>query len=144
MNKVSIIFTNLRLQLQKKNFNYGFLFYKFFFNVILWTLKAIIPHNWAHIIKTVFSKLEFLFSVLGSRVSLTICKLRHKLKNAKHLPELTWSRQNKPWCIQIALLVQKLQQFCWMGEFCLLVELQRWRVCYEWGLPRLVCTWMWN
>ena len=31
--------------------------------------------------------------------------------------------------IQIALPVQKLQQFCWMGGYCLLVELQRWRVC---------------
>ena len=31
--------------------------------------------------------------------------------------------------IQITLLVQKLQQFCWMDGFCLLVELQRWRVC---------------
>ena len=24
------------------------------FNVILWTIEAIIPHIWAHIIKTVF------------------------------------------------------------------------------------------
>ena len=31
--------------------------------------------------------------------------------------------------IKIALLVQKLRRFCWMGGFCLLVELQRWRVC---------------
>ena len=30
-------------------------------------------------------------------VSKNICKLRHKLKNAKNLPELTWSWQNKPW-----------------------------------------------
>ena len=44
-----------------------------------------------------FSKLEFLFSVLGSMVSKNICKLRHKLKNSKNVPELTWSWQNKPW-----------------------------------------------
>ena len=69
-----------------------------FFDVILWTIKAIIPHIWAQIIKTFFSKLEFLFSVLGSMESKNICKLRHKLKNAKNLPELTWSWQNKPWC----------------------------------------------
>ena len=31
--------------------------------------------------------------------------------------------------IQISLLVQKLRRFCWIGGFCLLVELQRWRVC---------------
>ena len=47
--------------------------------------------------KQFFSKLEFLFSVLGSMVSKNICKLRHKLKNSKNLPELTWSWQNKPW-----------------------------------------------
>ena len=68
-----------------------------FFNVILWTIYAIIIHIWAHIINTVFSKLEFLFSVLGSMFSKNICKLRHKLKNSKNLPELTWSWQNKPW-----------------------------------------------
>ena len=45
--------------------------------------------------KQFFSKLEFLFSVLGSMVSKNICKLRHKLKNAKNLPELTWSWQKK-------------------------------------------------
>ena len=56
-----------------------------------------IPHIWAHIIKTVFSKLEFLFSVLGSMVFKDICKLRNKLKNAQKLPELTWSWKNKPW-----------------------------------------------
>ena len=43
-----------------------------------------------------FSKHEFLFSVLGSNVSENICKLRHELKNANNLPELTWSWQNKP------------------------------------------------
>ena len=32
-----------------------------------------------------------LFSVLGSMVSKNICKLRHKLKNSKNSPELTWS-----------------------------------------------------
>ena len=30
-----------------------------------------------------FSKLDVLFSVLGSMVSKNICKLHHKLKNAK-------------------------------------------------------------
>ena len=49
-----------------------------FFDVILWTIKAIIPHIWAHIIKTVYSKVEFLFSALGFMVSKNICKLRHK------------------------------------------------------------------
>ena len=34
--------------------------------------------------------------------------------------------------IKIALLVQELRQFC------LLVELQRWRVCYQRGLPHIV------
>ena len=29
-------------------------------------------------------------------VSKNMCKLRHKLKNAKNLPEPTWSWQNKP------------------------------------------------
>ena len=38
-----------------------------------------------------------MFSVLGYMVSKNICKLCHKLKNAKNLPELTWSWQNKPW-----------------------------------------------
>ena len=58
-----------------------------FFNIILWTIWAIIPHIWAHIIKTVFfSKLELLVSVLGSMVSKNTCKLCHKLKNAKNLP----------------------------------------------------------
>ena len=38
-----------------------------------------------------FSKFEFLFADLGSMVSKSICKLRHKLKNNKKLPELTWS-----------------------------------------------------
>ena len=47
--------------------------------------------------KQFFSKLEFLFFVLGSMVSKNICKLHQKLKNSKHLPELTWSWQNKPW-----------------------------------------------
>ena len=43
-------------------------------------------------IKTVFySKLYFLFTILGSKVSRNMCKLRHKLKNAKSLPKLTWS-----------------------------------------------------
>ena len=41
--------------------------------------------------KQFFSILEFLFSVLGSMVSKNICKLRHKLKNSKNVPELTWS-----------------------------------------------------
>ena len=36
-----------------------------------------------------FSELNFLFSVLGSMVSKIMCKLRHKLKNAQNLPELT-------------------------------------------------------
>ena len=42
-----------------------------------------------------FSKLEFLFSLLGSMMSKNICKLRHKLKNAKNLHQLTWSWQKK-------------------------------------------------
>ena len=50
------------------------------FDVISWTIKSIIPHIWAYIIKTGFSKLEFLFSVLGSTVSKNICKLCHKFK----------------------------------------------------------------
>ena len=99
------IFTNLRLQLQNSfflNFNYCFLFLQIiFFDVILCSIEAIVPHIWAHIIKTVFSKLEFLFSVLGSMVFKNICKLRHKLKNSKNLPELTWSWPNKPWFIKI-------------------------------------------
>ena len=33
-------------------------------------------------------------------VSENICKLRHKLKNAKNLLGLTWSWQNKPWFIK--------------------------------------------
>ena len=70
-----------------------------FVNVILWTIQIIILHIWSHIITTVFTKLILLFSVLGSMVSKNICKLHHKLENAKKLPELTWSWQNKPWCI---------------------------------------------
>ena len=49
--------------------------------------------------KQFFSKLEFLFHVLGSMVSKNICKLRHKLKNVKNLLKLTLSWQNKPWSI---------------------------------------------
>ena len=40
-----------------------------------------------HIFKTVSPKLYFLFFVLGYILSKNICKLRHKLKNAK----FTWS-----------------------------------------------------
>ena len=47
--------------------------------------------------KQFFSKLEFLFSVLGSMMSKNMCKLRHKLKNPKNLPKLTSSWQNNPW-----------------------------------------------
>ena len=35
--------------------------------------------------------------------------------------------------IQIALLIQEILRFCWMGGFCLLMELQRWRVFDQWG-----------
>ena len=49
--------------------------------------------------KSFFLNLNFCF-VLGSMVSKNIYKLRHKLKNAKNLPKLTWSWQNKPWYIQ--------------------------------------------
>ena len=44
-----------------------------------------------HYQSSFFSKIKFLFSVLGSMVSKNICKLCHKLKNANYLPELTWS-----------------------------------------------------
>ena len=40
--------------------------------------------------KQFFSKVDFFVSVLGSMVSNNMCKLRHKLKKAKNLPELTW------------------------------------------------------
>ena len=36
---------------------------------------------------------------------------------------------------QIQLIVQKLRLFYWRGRFCLLVELQRWRVCDQRGYP---------
>ena len=49
--------------------------------------------------KTVFSKIEFLFSVLGSMMSRNMCELRHTCKNVKNLPKPTWSWQNKPWCM---------------------------------------------
>ena len=39
------------------------------------------------------------------------------------LPRLVFRRIQISKCIQITLLVQKLQRFCWMGEFCLLVTL---------------------
>ena len=45
--------------------------------------------------------------------------------------------------IKIALLFQELRQFCWnkwifpFGQSGLA---SRWRVCYQWGLPRLVFT----
>ena len=38
--------------------------------------------------------------------------------------------------IQIALLVQKLWRFCWMGGFCLLVELQLGRACADLPIPK--------
>ena len=50
-----------------------------------------------HISEPTSSKQFFLnshfcfFFVLGSMVSKNICKMRHKLKNAKNLPEPTWS-----------------------------------------------------
>ena len=37
--------------------------------------------------------------------------------------------------IQISVVVQELRQFCWMGGFCLLVELHRWWVCNQWATP---------
>ena len=33
--------------------------------------------------------------------------------------------------IKIAILIQELRRFCWRDEFCLLVELQQWRVCNQ-------------
>ena len=57
------------------------------------------------------SKIKFLFSALGSMMSRNMCKLRHKLKNAKSLPELTWSWQNKPWCMQCKVRVGKARDF---------------------------------
>ena len=38
----------------------------------------------------------------------------------------------------MACLVQELQQLSQMVGFCLLLELQRWEVCYQQGLPHLV------
>ena len=61
-----------------------------FFNVIL-QLGQLFHISEPTLPKQLFSKLKFLFSVLGSMVSKYFCKLRHKLKNAKNLPKLTWS-----------------------------------------------------
>ena len=76
----------------------SFLIYFFllkFLKVILWTNLAIFHKSELTLLKQFFSKLEFLFFVLVSMVSRN---MRHKLKNAKNLPELTWSWQNKPQC----------------------------------------------
>ena len=70
------------------------------------------------------------------------------------------SKLFQPNGIKIALLVRELRPFCWIGWFCLLVELHRegsapaacaadlfflrrdgaswWRVCYQLGIPHLV------
>ena len=51
-----------------------------------------------HISEPRLSKLFFFQTWnLGSIVSRDIWKLRHKLKNAKNLPALTWSWPNKSW-----------------------------------------------
>ena len=69
--------------------------------------------------KQFFSKLEFLFSVLGSMVSKNIWKLRHKLKNAKNLLELTWSWQIKPWFSWLTQLITKLfVELLWLQQVC--------------------------
>ena len=73
-------------------------FYKLFFSMSFYgQFRKLFNISESTFSKQFFSKLKFLFSVLGSMVSKNICKLRHKLKNAKNLPGLTWSWQNKPW-----------------------------------------------
>ena len=75
-----------------------------------------------------FSKLEVLFSVLGSMVSRNICKLRHKFENAKYLPKLTWSWQNKPWyivkysfpCVQYKTVMYR-KSFHSIGLYCIVL-----------------------
>ena len=47
-----------------------------------------------------FLNFNFFLSAQGFMMSSNMCKLRHKLKYAKHLPKLTSSWQNKPWCSQ--------------------------------------------
>ena len=73
-------------------------FYKLFFSLSFYgQFRQLFHISEPTLWKQFFTKLNFLFSVLGSLVSKNICKLRNKLKNAKSLPELTWSWQNKPW-----------------------------------------------
>ena len=67
-------------------------FYKLFFAMSFHgQLRQLFPIPAPTLPKQFFLNLNFLLSVLGSIVSKNICKLRHKLKNAKKLPELTWS-----------------------------------------------------
>ena len=71
--------------------------YKLFFSMSFYGQVRQLFHISEPTFTKKFFKLEFLFPVLDSMVSKNICKLRHKLKNSKNLPELTWSWQNKPW-----------------------------------------------
>ena len=60
------------------------------------------------------------------RKSQNTCKKKHKhISKSSRAPKLHyWFKSNG--------------KFCWMSELCLLVELQRWRVCYQHSLPLLV------
>ena len=51
--------------------------------LIIWTLSAIFCLIRELIIKTDFSELKFLFSILSPQFSRNSCKLRRKLHNAK-------------------------------------------------------------
>ena len=95
VNRVANCVTQKFIHLRPK-FDFFFLFLMSFYIDILGNFSTYhIPHY-----QNIFFQLNFLFCVLGSIVSKNMCKLRHKFKNAKNLPELTWSWQNLPWYME--------------------------------------------
>ena len=63
---------------------------------IIQTINAIFTQIWDHIIITFFSKHFFLFSTQSYKMSLNVCKLCHKLHNAKTWVAIRLTWQNEP------------------------------------------------
>ena len=82
---MSILLVLLLLRFHVLRF-FMFLFFELFFKVILRTNLATFSQIWDYNCKTVFHKLQFLFSILSSILSRNMCKLRPKLRNTRIYP----------------------------------------------------------
>ena len=72
-------------------------FYKLFLSMSFYgKFRPFFYNSETRLSKQFFSQFDFFFA-LSSMIFRNICKLCHKLQNAKNLPELTWSWENKPW-----------------------------------------------